>query len=387
MKYGMILLLPFLFVLTATAQEGAALPLTDTVSFTAPPAERLKKLYVLPLISYSPETSLRLGTASIFLFRPTGCTSNTQLSSIRAPLTYTLNRQQKARFSYEIFMNDNRHILAGFIQWEKFPFFFYGIGSGSVEENEETYTSRTVGAQASYLHNVAEKFFLGAQLMWINNKMLEREPGGLLSQEGLIPGSEGSVSNGAGLIGRYDSRDNNLNPGRGLYLQSSLTTFPESFGSDFPFTKLEVDARKYFRPFQKHVLAFQLFAEHNWGNPPFELLALLGGDELMRGHYEGRFRDKTYWAAQAEYRLPINRRDWFGSEKKLGFRERWGLTGFAGLGAVASSLGALPDSELRYSLGFGIRYLVLPKERVNIRVDFGFGTQRPGFYFNVREAF
>lgn len=387
MKYFFIL--PFLFIGTvlAKAQKAAPPPAADTLVAIESSSERIKKLYVLPLISYSPETSLRLGAASVFLFRPTGCTAATQLSSIKVPLTYTLNQQQKARFSYEIFLNNNQHILGGFIQWQKFPFFFYGIGASATAEDEETYTSRTVGAQASYLHNLGGSFFLGGQLVWINSKTLEREENGLLSQENLIPGSDGSMSNGIGLIGRYDTRDNNLNPGRGLYWQSSLTAFPKSFGSDFAFTKLEMDFRKYFRPFQKHVLAVQLFTEYNWGNPPFELLALLGGDGLMRGHYEGRFRDKTLWAGQLEYRLPINRRDWFGGSGKLGFWERWGLAGFAGLGTVAPNLSSLPDSELRYSLGVGIRYLVLPKERVNIRVDFGFGTQNPGFYFNVREAF
>ena len=383
------LLILFNGVLCANAQGTAAPPSDDmTVSAdTTASAERIKKLYILPLVSYSPETSLRLGTASVFLFRPAGCSRSTQLSSIKVPLTYTLNQQQKIRFSYEIFLNDNGHILDGFVQWQKFPFFFYGIGADTAEEDEETYTSRTIGAQASYLNNVARRFFLGAQLSWINSKVLEREPGGQLSQEGNIAGSAGSVSAGAGLIVRYDSRDNNLNAGRGLYLQSSLTAFPESFGSDFSFTKLEIDFRRFLRPFRKHVLAFQVFVENNWGNPHFELLALLGGDELMRGHYEGRFRDKTFWAAQAEYRLPINRPDWFGGKEKLGFWQRWGLAGFAGLGTVAPGLDGLADGKFKHSLGLGIRYLVLPKERVNIRVDFGFGTQRPGFYFNVREAF
>ncbi len=383
MRQYVTLLTLTVFYLSAQAQPAGD-PLPDTMAR----AERIKKLYVLPLASFSPETSLRLGTVSVFLFRPSGCTKATQLSSIRAPISYTLNRQQKARLAYEFFMDDNEHILSGFVEWQKFPFFFYGIGSATADENEEAYTSRNIGARISYLNNVGEKFFLGAQLLWVNSKTLEREPDGQLSQEGLIAGSGGSVSNGLGLISRYDTRDNNLNAGSGMYLQSSLTTFPESFGSDFTFTKLELDYRKFLRPFRRHVLAVQLFMEYNWGDPPFELLALLGGDELMRGHYEGRFRDKSFWATQLEYRLPINRRGWFGEgEGKLSFWERWGLTGFAGLGTVGPDLRGLADSELKYSMGFGVRYLVLPKERVNIRVDFGFGTQRPGFYFNVREAF
>jgi hypothetical protein len=61
--------------------------------------------------------------------------------------------------------------------------------------------------------------------------------------------------------------------------------------------------------------------------------------------------------------------------------------GFAGLGTVAPDAAAIFSSDLKYSVGIGFRYLILPKENINVRVDFGFGTQTPGFYLNVREAF
>ena len=44
-------------------------------------------------------------------------------------------------------------------------------------------------------------------------------------------------------------------------------------------------------------------------------------------------------------------------------------------------------SKIKTSIGVGVRYLVLPKERINVRIDLGFGTQHPGLYFNIREAF
>ena len=61
--------------------------------------------------------------------------------------------------------------------------------------------------------------------------------------------------------------------------------------------------------------------------------------------------------------------------------------GFVGAGDVASSFGNIDLSKIKTSFGFGVRYLVLPKERINIRIDLGFGSQLPGLYFNIREAF
>jgi len=380
MKNYFLFFLLLLVCLSANAQNE---PPPDTVLL----ADRTKKLYILPLFSYSPETSFRFGAIGIYLFRPQEARTGTLLSSIKMPITYTLNNQPKVRISYDIFLNGNEHILEGFAQWQYFPLFFYGIGSKTTQEDEEIFTSRTFGAEFSYLNKVAGRLFLGGRLVWIDSKTVEREAEGLLSQEGLIPGNDGGVSTGIGLVARLDSRDNNFNATKGIYLQSSITTFQRSFGGDFKFTKFNLDFRKFFYLFQKHVLAFQLFSEYNWGQPPFELLALLGSDELMRGHYEGRFRDKMYWASQVEYRLPINRREWLGENQELNFWQRWGLAAFAGLGTVAPNLNDLTESGIKYSLGFGIRYLILPKERVNIRIDFGFGTQQPGFYMNVREAF
>ena len=88
-----------------------------------------------------------------------------------------------------------------------------------------------------------------------------------------------------------------------------------------------------------------------------------------------------------EYRIPLGRAEWIDSREKVPFWDRWGLVGFLGLGNVTPSFTSPKLGDLKKTVGMGIRFLALPKERVNIRIDFGFGTQRPGFYFNIREAF
>ena len=169
---------------------------------------------------------------------------------------------------------------------------------------------------------------------------------------------------------------------------AGFTFVEESLGSDFDFNRLDLDFRYYQSVVQgRHILAYQLVSEHIWGDPSFETMALLGGDEIMRGHFEGRFRDKSLWAMQVEYRLPLVRSHWIDNREKLPFKERFGLVGFLGIGAVAPSTSDFRIDNTKKSIGLGIRFLALPKERINIRVDFGFGTATPGIYFNIREAF
>ena len=82
---------------------------------------------------------------------------------------------------------------------------------------------------------------------------------------------------------------------------------------------------------------------------------------------------KTYTMAQVEYRTTLF---W-----------RFGFTAFAGVGDVADSYGKYQLSDMKPSVGFGLRFLFDPKERINIRADFGFGRNTSGVYFAIEEAF
>ncbi len=351
-------------------------------------SSRSSRFIVLPIISYSPETSLRLGAVGAYFFRGKNAQPGTQLSSIRLPLNYTLNQQIKIRMSYDIFLNDNRHIFKGVAEWIRFPLLFWGIGNDTPDDNEEIYTTRTMTFDISYLAKVSREFFLGGRFIQQSSKITEVEEDGLLIQEGLIPGNEGAQTSGLGIVARIDKRDNNYNAAIGPFIQADLITYQSWLGSEYEFTKLRFDLRHFIQTFgNRHVLAFNLVTEHNWGDPTFETMALLGGDQIMRGHYLGRFRDKTMIASQIEYRFPLGRRNWIDEREKIPFWERWGMVGFLGAGNVAPSLSELGFEDLKSSWGFGLRYAAMPKERLNIRIDFGFGTQTPGFYLNIRESF
>lgn len=349
--------------------------------------EYVRKFYILPIISASPETSLRIGAAGIFLFRRKGMLPETQLSSVRVPLSYTLNNQFKGKLNLNYYSNGNKHIFNATVQWFNFPLLFYGIGNNTQAADEETYTTQTLNAELTYLKSVIPNLYAGLGYTFLQSDIVQFENNGLLAQPGLIPGNTGSITSGFNLNFRYDNRDNNLCASSGYYVDFKLANYESWMGSEYDFTRIDIDFRKYFQPFKKHVLAFQMVLTNTWGEPPFETMALLGGNSIMRGHYEGRFRDNSLYAGQIEYRLPIGRSDWIDNREKIPFKERWGVVGFVGFGDVATSFGEIELDKIKSSVGLGIRYLVLPKERINVRIDFGFGTQYPGLYFNIREAF
>ena len=94
----------------------------------------------------------------------------------------------------------------------------------------------------------------------------------------------------------------------------------------------------------------------------------------MRGYFEGRYRDLTFMMLQMEYRQYF----WW----------RLGFVVFGGVGDVADDLLNYTFEDLKYSYGLGLRFLFNQKEKVNIRIDLGFGQDgNSGLYFGVEESF
>lgn len=92
--------------------------------------------------------------------------------------------------------------------------------------------------------------------------------------------------------------------------------FPDTFygvGNDTP----EEAAEDY----TAGTFALEGVAGYKLGAVPFTQMPMLGGQNLLRGLFGGRYRDHALVAAQAELRVPVWR--WFG------------LAAFAGAGEVA----------------------------------------------------
>jgi outer membrane protein assembly factor BamA len=197
------------------------------------------------------------------------------------------------------------------------------------------------------------------------------EDGQLVRRE--ILGSEGGTASGLGFLINRDARNNIFSPSAGDFCELSATLFRNGLGSSYDFTRYRLDLRKYFPLFSSHVLAFQGYFNLITGNPPFQMLSLIGGQNLMRGYYRGRFRDKNMIVLQMEYRVPLFR--------------KLGMVGFLGFGDVADNVGNFVLRDFKYSAGFGFRYLLNPQEKINVRLDFGFCNESFGVYIAVSEAF
>ncbi len=339
-----------------------------------PPPKKVHKIGVLPVptVGFAPETRLYFGAVALFTLRFWQDDSLTRLSSAKQELTYTINKQLIIETGWNLFTRKNKTALDGLVGFRKFPENYWGIGAALPKSNVELVDMTRLELEARGLRQVRNNIYVGLRAKLQNVFKIVADSGGLI--ETLHPaGYDGGLSLGIGPAFSLDTRDNPLNTRRGTYLSVSSLGFGRYIGSQFGFTRTELDLRKYLRPTPKHVLALQGYALLQTGTPPLRLLGLMGSDREMRGYYQGRYRDQNYMALQAEYRLPLF---W-----------RLGMTAFVGAGEVWNWQQRYQMQVFKYTTGAGIRFLMDKKDNVNLRIDFAVGNHTTGFYFAFGESF
>ncbi|MBS0000390.1 MAG: BamA/TamA family outer membrane protein [Cyclobacteriaceae bacterium] len=329
-------------------------------------------LVPLPLVFYSPETSLAFGGVLFNLFQTVPKDTLSKFSNVRTAIIFTLRSQLLVDVDHDIFTRNEKYRITGKFLYAKFPDYFYGIGNQTLEEHEEQFNANNFNFRSQVMRQFFDNFYAGLifNLNYLGN--VEAEKGGMLDDD-VITGQEGGISSGIGLIAQWDTRDFNLNCTRGHFFEIATRHFRSYLGSDFDYNIIEMEAMKFFSFFPRQVVGLQFIGRFSNREVPFHQLSLLGGDKMMRGYYRGRYRDKVLYAFQAEYRWQ--------------FYKRFGVVFFGGLGDVSEEFHTFDFSEVKPSCGIGLRYMILPKRKVNLRLDIGFGKETNGIYINITEAF
>ena len=353
-----IIVLPVLFCCCAADLQGQ-----DTSRTT------LSTIYPLPIIFYTPETGIAGGAAALYLSRDSKAS---RASTIMGDVIYTQKKQIMIELSGDLYFRGAAYRLLTNVKFQKYPNKFFGMGSSTPESNEENYTSQKFFFDAVLYKNVSSHVNAGPALRAEYVSMKETDPSGLLAP-GTIPGSNGGTLAGLGFVANWDSRDNTIAARSGSLYQITTFVYRSAFGSDYSYTDVQMDTRDFFEVLPGQVLAVQAAAEFIDGTPPFHRMATFGGQNLVRGYFEGRYRDKNGIVVQAEYRLPVWR--------------RFGMVGFAGAAQVADKIGHLGLKRFWFAGGIGLRFAWNPDERVNLRLDYGVGKNSNGIYITVTEAF
>lgn len=329
----------------------------------------------IPLLYYTPDTRWAWGAAGVHYFKldpKDESGQETRMSYIQFLADYTQNRQIDLWSVWNVFTPNEDYLLKGELRFRNFPDRFYEPGNRSRLETEELYAYNLLSIKSLFLKQVSPGFFAGVDYHFEKEYGFEYTEGGIL-ESGQITGYQGGIGSAIGAVGIYDTRDNVISAYSGRLAEFSSYFYRPAIGSTFNFTVLNGLYQQYWEVKPKHVLALQTRVRLAFGDVPFLDMSTLGNDDLLRGYPRNRYRDHHFAATQLEYRFPLF---W-----------RLGLVTFAGVGDVFNELNDLSLRDAKYSVGTGLRFIVNPAERLNMRFDYGHGREGGYFYFIVSEAF
>jgi hypothetical protein len=341
------------------------------------PDEELKSfesnLVPIPVIYYTPETGIAGGATLIYTYQQTGQKRSSQKSSIFPAIIFTQNKQTifvlRSRHSYG--QDEWRHNSVVF--HSIYPNKYFGIGDATDVEDVEIYDSTNNRFSFGLSKRIIQHLYLGLRVIYRKTQITEIEDEGLLDREKPV-GFEGGREQGVGYFLDFDSADDNFNPTKGVRAQLSINNYQESYGSTYNFKEILFYVRHYMSITESGQLAFAISAQDKVGDIPFTSLAQLGGQRLLRGVFQGRYRDKSLGSLQLEWREKVS--------AKLG----WVV--FSSVGHVANEFHRLTTSRAILAFGGGIRFTVNEKANTVIRIDSGLTSEGyGGTYFGIGQAF
>ncbi len=328
----------------------------------------------LPALFRTPETGWGYGASGSATFKTTTRKDTlTRTSSVNAAVIFTERGQNFQFIDATIYFPKEKYILYADIGHSYFPEFFWGLGPKTKDEWQERYKYEQYGCYMHIKKQLFDHFFTGLIYEFQNVFKIEYLDGGIFDTLNFT-GKKPYANSGLGLSVSYDTRNKAFWPTKGFFFNSHVTRYNEGLGSHYDFTKMVIDVRLFQKIILNHVLAFQLYNYSTYGEPPMRNYARFGGQDNMRGFYQGRLRDRNMTTFIAEYRAPII---W-----------RLSLVAFGGVGNVYSPQNPLSKNELRYSFGGGIRLSMLKKDNLNVRIDYGYYSKyNSGLYFTLGECF
>ncbi|MDM1347088.1 BamA/TamA family outer membrane protein [Myroides marinus] len=317
--------------------------------------------------SYSVDTKLGLGIVASGLYRMDKEDMSLPPSDVAIYTNFTTSGFFSIGVENTTIFPDDKYRFHYDMAFKFMPSKFYGIGYDAGNLGEYTkYDEYHLGLKFDILRQVLPNTYVG--LVFSAQNIQSRN----FQSEEIRPDTDSKdTAIGGGFIASYDSRDFIPNPSKGLFIQYEQTFYPKTLGSNKHFGNIKFTTRAYKQVWKDGLLAFDLNGEFNNGDVPWTMLSKIGGSRQMRGYFMGQYRDRKQINTQIELRQKIY--------------NRHGVAVWGGAGNAFKNMNEFDWSHTLPTYGIGYRWEF--KNRVNVRLDYGFGKGQSGFYFNIYESF
>lgn len=322
---------------------------------------------VLPIAFYTSDTGFGGGCAGLKSYYP----ERERTSNIQTMFIYTAKKQVSSAVKVDHYMkNGTDRILFG-ASYQKYPSDYFGIGNNTDNDDPGTYTPESFESKLGYERRMIGSLRVKANMSIRNQALVDENPRGALFLSG-APWPEGRLDIGAGFAVMWDSRDNLFATTTGTLAQLEyLGSLYQNEGR--AYNTITLDVRHFFNPISGIVSASMFTLKDARGDVPFYELAMLGGQDRLRGYEYDRFRDRSHVLVQQDIRFHI-----------------WGPLGgavFGAAGRVAESVDGLASGTYHTAFGGGLRYFFNREEKMALRGDYAIGRDSQGIYLTFSEAF
>lgn len=352
-------------------------PLVKRFTSSTSDSTRSASLLFLPVLGYAQETGLEFGATGMYNFYTDRSDTSIYTSSINSVISFTTEKQINLKLESDVWTTGNAYHYIAALRYKKFPFNFYGLGDQTRAADKEVITQNFFQFNLEAEKKLLSRYYGGLNVRYEHFEYLQDD--GTSFSSPALRGAAGGRYLAIGISQSYDSRNSNTETTRGVYGRVKYAYAPDLWKKEnFTGSLLSIDLRGFLPLRQRLTLGIQgIFESVLSDRTPFYLTPQLGNDEMMRGYYQGRYRDENYLAAQTELRYRIH--------------PRIGLAAFVGAGTVYH--GSVDLSRLKLAGGGGFRYFFDLEHHSSIRFDYAIGEKKAGesrqggFYLALGQAF
>jgi outer membrane protein assembly factor BamA len=364
-------------------------------------------IILIPVLGSSPATGFQFGAAGQAAWFM-GTPETTRISQSSANFTYTLKNQFLMTLKSNVMSKNDHWIFIGDWRYYFYSQSTYGLGTNSggsstgfniegydvsTQAGEEPMEFNWLRFHETVYKKIKKYFYLGVgyhldDYSNINDKNLNVSDGKLTHHylysvaHGFNPHQYALSGVSANVV--YDSRDNQINPYKGIYANLQYRYNPSFLGSAKTSSLTYAELRGYKGlsvKHPRHLIAGWIYANFvSSGVVPYLDLPAANYDtrnRASRGYVQGRFRGENIVYAETEYRFPIS-----PCTGVLG-----GVLFVNAITASDKATGVHVFDYIKPGYGFGLRVKADKLSRTNISVDVGFGEHSSGIYFGAVEVF
>lgn len=371
--------------------------------------ESAGSLLLVPVIGSNPATGFIFGVSTLYAFKMPG---SLLYSNFIGTAQVTSKSQIIFMMRNSIYTRGNKIFLTGDWRYLKYSQTTYGLGTTSPEGGLLDYQYNLAGAETtedslsqpmkfnfvrfhqSVCFKIKSGFYAGVGYTFdgyskIVDEKLRLEPGDTFLTShyyyntlyGFSTTNYYSSAINANLV--YDTRDNMLEPNRGIYALASWRGAFEFLGNKRNGNYIQLEWRSYHglsATNPRHLIAFWAMGNFSpVGQFPYMVLPAHAYDQRGRsgrGYTQGRFRGPNLVYAETEYRFPLGCRGV--------------LSGVTFLNATTTDNPAIDlklFESIKAAYGAGLRIRIDKQSRTNLAIDLGFGQKSFGFYLAASETF